>query len=82
MSKSFNLLLILTFIQILPSISSGGGESLTKEYGYKDGDIFSKLVKKYSSESFEEYTKYLICLIRSYRTPQEYLNIIKQVYLF
>jgi len=82
MLKSFNFILILTFIQISPSISSGGGESSTNQYGYKNRDIFSKLVKKYSSETFEEYTKYMLCLIRSYRSPQEYSSILDQVYLF
>uniref|UniRef100_A0A915M3I1 RING-type domain-containing protein n=1 Tax=Meloidogyne javanica TaxID=6303 RepID=A0A915M3I1_MELJA len=76
MSKSFNLFLILTFIQILPSISSGGESS---SHGY-NRELTLELIKDYGSESLRnEYDHYEQCFRLTKDVPKErYFDVINE----
>ena len=78
MSKSFNLFLILTFIQILPSISSGGASSSA---GFMpDLNQLYDLIKKYSNVSLGEYIEHHHCLnILDQIQPEGHDRFIKEV---
>jgi len=81
MSNSFNLFLILTFIQIFPSFSSGGASSSSGNVP-KRRKLLLEVIKECSSEKLaKEYVEYEECLnmVNNASTPEHFSNILRKV---
>jgi len=81
MSNSFNLFFILTFIQILPSITSGGASSNSGNVPQPQ-ELLLQLINEFSSEKLaKEYIEYEECsnMVKNASTPEQFHNVLGKV---